>query len=288
MFLTQNKEMKRDGVWNFTLPAWVVELPDGSHFNVCPNAGACAKFCYARNGTYLFPKVRGKHLSNLLLVRDDPAWVEKIAEELNEKRFNPKSVIREIPGLDSVDHLSVEVQEWILSGGQAVRIHDSGDFFTRDYLNGWIELANRFPWILFYAYTKEVEMLEQARSEDVWPSNFLVCYSMGGRQDNLIDVETMRHADVFPSLEAIWKSGYMSQHESDLLSVLLPTTKIGIPQNNIRHFKKRLGDKTFSEAQADRTRKVEQSSRGIDSTAIAFAEVRERQRQQSLRRVNGL
>ncbi len=38
----------------------------------------------------------------------------------------------------------------------------------------------------------------------------------------------------------------------------------------------------------DEKRRVEQSSRGIDSTAIAFAEVRERQRQQSLRRVNGL
>lgn len=68
MLLTQNRELKKDGVWNWTLPAWVVELPDGSHFNVCPHAGACAKFCYARNGTYLFPKVRGKHLDNLLCV----------------------------------------------------------------------------------------------------------------------------------------------------------------------------------------------------------------------------
>lgn len=252
MILTQNRELRRDGVWNFTLPAWVIELPDGSHFNVCPNAGACAKFCYARNGTYLFPKVRGKHLSNLLLVRDDPDWTEAIAEELAHKRFRPKGTPREIPGLNSTDHLSPEIRGWIEAGGQAVRIHDSGDFFNRDYLNGWMTLATRFPDVLFYAYTKEVEMLEAAKP---WPANFLICYSMGGRQDHLVDPETMRHADVFPDLEAIEEAGYLSQHDSDLLCVLLPSTKIGIPQNNIPHFRKRLAGRTFSEAQQDRSRR---------------------------------
>jgi hypothetical protein len=251
MLLTQNGELRKDGIWNWTLPAWVVELPDGSHFNVCPNAGACAKFCYARNGTYLFPKVRGKHLRNLLLVRDDPKWTEAIAEELAHKRFDPKGIIREIPGLDSVEHLSQEVQEWILSGGAAVRIHDSGDFFSREYLQGWIDLADRFPYILFYAYTKEVTMLE----ETDLPPNFLTCYSMGGKEDRLIDKDTMRHADVFPDLETLEEAGYVSQDASDLLCVLLPTTRIGIPQNNIRHFQKKLAGRTFSQAQEERHRR---------------------------------
>lgn len=253
MFLTQNKEMRADSVWNWTLPAWVVELPDGKHMNVCPNAGACAKFCYARNGTYLFPKVKGKHLSNLLLVKDDPNWTDKIAEELQHRRFEPKGIIREIPGLGSTEHLSQEVQEWILSGGAAVRIHDSGDFFSREYLQGWIELADRFPAILFYAYTKEVTMLEETRPD--LPPNFLICYSMGGRQDHLINKDTMRHADVFPDLATLEAAGYVSQDASDLLSVLLPTTRIGIPQNNIAHFKKKLDGRTFSEAQQERARK---------------------------------
>lgn len=250
MYLTQNREMKADGVWNFTLPAWVIELPDGSHMNVCPNAGACAKFCYARNGTYLFPKVKGKHLSNLTLVKDDPNWTDAIAEELAHKRFTPTGVPRVIPGLDDYSHLSTVVVEWIHSGGQAVRIHDSGDFFSEEYLNGWISLARKHPHILFYAYTKEVAMLEAA----TLPDNFLHVYSMGGKQDVLVDKDTMRHADVFPDLEAIESAGYMSQHASDLLCVLLPTTRIGIPQNNIPHFKKRLDGRTFSQAQEDRKR----------------------------------
>lgn len=172
--------------------------------------------------------------------------------ELSHKRFLPKGEPRQIPGLDSLDHLSPRIRSWIEYGGQAVRIHDSGDFFSRDYLQGWIRLAERFPEILFYAYTKEVAMLEDA----TLPANFLICYSMGGRQDHLIDPETMRHADVFPDLDAIEAAGYMSQHASDLLCVLLPTTKIGIPQNNIPHFKKRLDGRTFSQAQEDRERKV--------------------------------
>lgn len=253
MILTQNKELKRDGVWNFTLPAWVVELPDGSHFNVCPNAGACAKFCYARNGTYLFPKVRGKHLRNLELVRDNPSWTEEVARELEHQRFRPTGKQRVIPGLHSLDHLSTWAEIWMRFGGQAVRVHDSGDFFSREYLNGWMILALQFPDVLFYAYTKEVQMLEDVRLN--LPVNFLICYSMGGRQDKLVDKDTMRHADVFPDFESMEAAGYMSQHESDLLCVLLPTTRVGIPQNNIPHFKKALDGRTFSEAQEDRRAK---------------------------------
>jgi hypothetical protein len=247
-YFTQNREMKADGVWNFTLPAWVVELPDGSHFNVCPNAGACAKFCYARNGTFLFPKVRGKHLSNLELVKDDPLWTAALAEELAHKRFRPTGIPRVIPGLTDVTHLSPRVQAWVRDGGAAVRIHDSGDFFSRDYLLGWVGLANMFPDILFYAYTKEVALL---RTVDL-PDNFLIIFSMGGKQDHLIDPDADRHADVFPDLQAIEDAGYMTQHQSDLLAVLLPTTRVGIPQNNIPHFKKRLAGRTFAEAQRDR------------------------------------
>jgi hypothetical protein len=253
MYLTQNREMKQDGVWNFTLPAWVVELPDGSHFNVCPNAGVCAKFCYARNGTYLFPKVRGKHLRNLELVRDNPEWIDILCGEISHKRFLPTGVPRVVPGLHSTDHLSAWVREWMESGGQAIRIHDSGDFFNVEYLRGWIAIAERNPHILFYFYTKELEMLRA--EDDSLPENMLWVYSMGGKKDHLLNPDTERHADVFPSLESIWNAGYMSQHESDLLSVLLPTTRVGIPQNNIPHFRKRLDGRTFSQAQEDRAKR---------------------------------
>ena len=251
-YFTQNSEMRRDGVWNFTLPAWVVELQDGSHFNVCPNAGACAKVCYARNGTYLFPNVRAKHQANLALVREDPAWVDVLCEELAHKRFRPKRVPRTVPGLDTRDHLSDFVKHWLIWGGAAVRIHDSGDFFSRDYLDGWAEVARRNHDILFYAYTKEVTMLREAAP--TLPRNLLWIYSMGGKQDHLVDKDTERHADVFPDEDAITAAGYMSQDASDLLAVLLPTTRVGITLNNIPAHRKRLAGRTFAEAQEDRRR----------------------------------
>ena len=68
--LTQNRELKAIGVWNWTLPAWAGRLPDGRTFNTCPSAGICARVCYARQGTYLWPVVRAKHHANLAFVLD--------------------------------------------------------------------------------------------------------------------------------------------------------------------------------------------------------------------------
>lgn len=59
---------------------------------------------------------------------------------------------------------------------------------------------------------------------------------------------------MFPSLEALEAAGYMSEGPSDLLAVLLPTTRIGIVANNIPGYNKRLAGRTFSEAQQDRVR----------------------------------
>jgi hypothetical protein len=74
--LTQNREMKAIGVWNWTLPAWAGRFADGRTYNTCPSAGICRNVCYARNGTYLWPVVLGRHQANLRYVMDDPAGWE--------------------------------------------------------------------------------------------------------------------------------------------------------------------------------------------------------------------
>lgn len=75
---------------------------------------------------------------------------------------------------------------------------------------------------------------------------------MGGTQDHLVDKENDRHADVFPSLEALENAGYTDQEESDLLAATLPTNKIGIVANNIRHLLKKQGEETFGSMQRRR------------------------------------
>lgn len=222
--LTQNSELKPDGIWNWTLPAFGVRLTDGRTINVCPNAGACASFCYARNGTYLFRNVLARHVLNLEYTLDAPdAWADQMAAEASRRRY--------------------------------VRIHDSGDFYSMAYLLRWIDIAARTPATTFYAYTKEVALLKEVAATGAIPANFQYLFSMGGKQDHLIDRDTDRHADVFPDEEALTSAGYLSQHGSDLLAITLPGTRVGIPANNIRHFNKRMAGRTFSELQAERPRR---------------------------------
>lgn len=220
--LTQNRELRQIGVWNWTLPAWAVRLPDGRTHNSCPAAGVCAKVCYARNGTYRFRNVLARHMENLAYVLDDlEGWEAQMTAEVAHPRHQ----------------------------GGWVRIHDAGDFFSDEYLTAWLDIARATPGVKFYAYTKEVSRFKRLAEPDA-PDNFLWVYSFGGREDHLIDVTRDRIADVFPTLEAMEAAGYSSQDESDLLAVLGPRL-VGIPANNIPHFNKLLDGRTFAQWQAE-------------------------------------
>jgi hypothetical protein len=226
--LTQNSELRPDGIFNWSLPAFAVKLSNGSNFNVCPNAGACATVCYARNGTYNFRNVKARHVVNLEYVLEDPQnWYGHMLAEVSHKRMR----------------------------GKYVRIHDAGDFFSEEYLTMWLKIARAVPEVTFYCYTKEVAMFKKMVEPDC-PENFRYLYSMGGKQDYLINKELDRHAEVFPDDVAILEAGYSNQDASDLLAITLPSNKIGIPQNNIPHFRKKLAGRTFGELQEERDEKV--------------------------------
>jgi hypothetical protein len=225
--LSQNSELRPEGIYNWTLPAFAIKLNNGENFNVCPNAGACASFCYARNGTYLFKNVRGRHIQNLEYILEEPKrWFTHMFNEVNQPKMANKYI----------------------------RIHDSGDFFSEAYLKMWLLIASLTPQVTFYCYTKEVSMFKRV-VEPNCPKNFRYLYSMGGKEDHLIDKEKDRHADVFPDDAAILDAGYGNQDASDLLAITLPTNKIGIPANNIKHFNKRMAGRTFSTLQEERDEK---------------------------------
>jgi hypothetical protein len=252
--LRQNGELRKDRIWNWTLPAFAVRLTDGRTMNVCPKAGACANFCYALNGTYMFRNVKAAHERNLLMVLDErETWKSRMISELLHKRFS-KNFLERFPDQDL--QLDEWTEAWRVGGGAAVRIHDSGDFFSLDYLNDWLDIARKCPHVLFYAYTKEVSMFREHVAGKA-PVNFRWVYSTGGKEDSLIDKDTERHADVFPSMEAMEAAGYMSQEENDLLCVLLPTTRVGIVANNIVHFNKKMAGRTFSELQVSKEKLTE-------------------------------
>lgn len=207
-------------VWKWSLPAWAGKLPDGRPYNTCPSAGECRKVCYARAGMFVMPGVLRAHQRNLQYVMDEPdAWQAQMTKELQLPRFRPTD------------------------GRPAhVRLHDSGDWWSDNYLSRWIEIARNTPDVVFYSYSKEVDRLKRIAEPDA-PSNFIWRYSYGGLQDELIEPHDL-HADVFPDEESLAAAGYTSQTPSDLLAAYGPA-QLGITANNLPGQKKKQGDKSF-------------------------------------------
>ncbi|MFI1701451.1 hypothetical protein ACH419_36600 [Streptomyces bobili] len=222
--LSQNERMKKQGIFNFTLPAWVVRLtdeaPDGTTtvrtINVCPSAGVCAKHCYALgsdSGFIRFPAARARHLRNLRMVLDTPLlWQERMATELRHPRYQPD------PKKGKLGY---------------IRIHDAGDFFDDSYTRTWLQIISGAPKELtFYAYTKEVSRFRRLVVPNQ-PTNFKFLYSLGGKEDHLIDRTKDRYADVFPTLAQLEGAGFSSQAASDILAVDGPP-RVGMTVNRRR------------------------------------------------------
>lgn len=218
--LTQNSDLKKSGIYGWTIPAHWTMLKDGSQFNTCPNAGVCAAFCYAKSGTYQFRNVRDAHREKLDLVLNHRSeWKAMMKQELSKKKY---------------DH-------------RFIRIHDAGDFFNLEYALDWIEISNQFPSITFYTYTKEVSLFKTLTGQGSIPSNFIIIYSYGGKQDHLIEPEVDRHSDVFPDYQAMIDAGYIDIADDDSMAATSQNHRIGLYRNNIPHFVKRQGDQTFRE-----------------------------------------
>lgn len=221
-----NRDLRRDGIYTWSLPAFVIELPHGtwtlppelahkSRMNVCPSAAACAPLCYARKGTYRFRNVREAHMRNLRMVVEDlEGWEVAMAREVAKPRY----------------------------ADAHVRIHDGGDFFSEAYLRAWLRIALGAPLTTFYCYTKEVAMFREVVEPDP-PANFRWVYSRGGRHDALIR-DTDRQADVFPDAESLEAAGYTDQGASDLLAIYGPH-KVGIVVNNHPGAVKAMGGTSF-------------------------------------------
>lgn len=218
---TQNKDLKKSGIYGWTLPAHWITLSNGKKFNCCPNAGICGAFCYAKTGTFMFSNVRKSHLEKLELVLNERnKWKSLILEELSKKKYINKYI----------------------------RIHDAGDFFSEDYAIDWLDIASLNPQVNFYSYTKEVSLFK-IKLKDIIPSNFVLIYSYGGKEDNLIDKNLDRHSDVFYDYEQMIKDGYNDIDADDKLAAIHSNHRVGLYRNNIKHLIKKMGSANFSEWQ---------------------------------------
>ena len=209
--LVQNKKMKDssiDGlkVFNFGIPAFKSK----SGLMTCPMAGVCASGCYAKSGAYLFSNVAKAYEARLKATQRKDFKLVMIAEiqKLLKKRGLKKLVIR---------------------------IHDSGDFYSQEYLADWLNIMAVFPTVQFYAYTKMIHYFKQGNSIRLLPQNFKVIFSLGGKLDSQVNQENDRHSRVFESEEALIRAGYVNASHDDMLAIG-ENKKIGLIFHHAKKF----------------------------------------------------
>lgn len=216
--LTQNSKMKKSSQDGLTVVNWTIPAFQSiTGLKTCPNAGACAAGCYARSGTYRFSNVAKAHEAKL---------------ELTQKNEFSALMIAEIEGW--LKKRSVKAL--------MVRIHDAGDFYSKDYTLRWFQVMNHFKSnqkVKFYAYTKQVEMFKNLTI----PENFRLIFSYGGKQDSMINQNIDFHSRVFESIEALNSSGYIDGTNDDMVAAIGASNKIGLVYHGVKSYSKTLWEK---------------------------------------------
>lgn len=110
----------------------------------CPNATPhCIKYCYAKKAEIAYPSAKQKRLENWKISVDDnftarmiyTIYVNLYKAEKNGKKLN-------------------------------IRIHESGDFYSRAYLEKWLEVAKEFENnnnVVLWCYTKSFSFFESEK-----------------------------------------------------------------------------------------------------------------------------
>lgn len=195
--LTQNSKLKKTSkltglrVFNFGIPAY----KSATGKLTCPFAAECVKFCYAQKGAYSWSNVKPAFEKRYELTKTDD-FVNEMNKEIAKKKPD------------------------------YVRVHDSGDYYSKAYLDKWIEIAIHNPHVRFYSYTNSVEMLKAA---DL-PDNYDIIFSDSGKQKDKINTNVDRHTRIFTNLAEMTLAGYVNAMETDLNATkwFNATNKVGL------------------------------------------------------------
>ena len=217
---TQNAKMRRSSVngvhlYNFGIPAF----RSRNGLATCPNAKSCVSGCYARSGAYIWSTVAQAYENRLALTRT--------------KGFN-----------EVINFQITKLIKRHKTGLILLRIHDSGDFYSKSYQLEWYNIASQWvnePRIKFYAYTKMIEQSNSLKNQQ--PNNFRLVYSYGGEQDNIIRPDTDFNSRVFESIEALSKAEYIDGTIDDTIAALGTYNKIGLVYHGVKSYKNTTWDK---------------------------------------------
>lgn len=188
--LTRNGKLKKASHYtvNFGIPA----------MKTCPMAQICKSYCYANKGAYSWPAVKNAY----------------------EYRFEQTK-------RDDFDILMLETL-FNMPQVECIRIHDSGDFYNNRYLQKWINIANGLPDRIFYFYTKSVTRVKDYQAMGLIPNNMIAIYSLGGKEDRHINLDTDRHSKIFKTKKELIQAGYVDASHDDSIAWKSNNHKIGL------------------------------------------------------------
>jgi hypothetical protein len=167
----KNNDSVRFILWN--LPACIT----------CPFKTAhCTKCCYARKSERVYKNVlpaRTRNYEESLKPEFVENMIYTIEKHLNSKAFRGKLAI--------------------------FRIHESGDFYSVEYLKKWLAIIKHFEndsRIIFQCYTKSIPyFIECGYGSDEFPSNFIVQASVwDDTAPELLDLIKLYNFPVYTAL----------------------------------------------------------------------------------------
>tara|TARA_B100000242_G_scaffold169126_2_gene121023 strand:+ start:539 stop:1270 length:732 start_codon:yes stop_codon:yes gene_type:complete len=103
------------------------------------------------------------------------------SRKYNYDLINSYVIKKDLKGLTDLINRSIQANRKNIT---KVRIHESGDFYNRLYLEAWKNVAELNKDLIFYCYSKSLLFFPSNRSI---PNNFYMTASYGGKYDYLID-----------------------------------------------------------------------------------------------------
>lgn len=189
---------------NAKIPHWSFSLPSGF---TCPYAASCLTKADRETG-----KIKD---AKEIDFRCFSASTESSFPSVRKSRWNNFEALKAI-GNSNVDGMAKAIVSSIenqLPRNQKIfRIHVGGDFFNKNYLEAWLQVANYYPDIIFYAYSKSVPYFLNRKL----PENFRVTFSKGGKYDDILEKEGLKFSVVVFSKEEaenyVWHDKNGKQH----------------------------------------------------------------------------
>lgn len=90
--------------------------------------------------------------------------------------------------LKTVDDMANLILSELPKDVKVIRIHSSGDYFSKRYFQAWVKVAQSRPDIKFFGYTK---VLPYVKAEK--PDNYRLIYSYGGKMDSKVTCEPVAY-----------------------------------------------------------------------------------------------